>query len=69
MQSDEFQELFELLVSYNSQNVGELLSSALMRKYPDIASGAWHVSFDELFQWKMWPNYIELIRKYSQHCM
>lgn len=63
MQSDEFEGLFEVLVSSNSHKVGGLLSGAVMRKYPDIAIGRWHISFDQLFQWRMWPNFIELIRK------
>lgn len=65
MQNDEAEELFEKLVSYNSHEIGELLSDALLRKYPDIARGRWHISFEQLFQWKMWPKYIQLIRTWT----
>ena len=50
-------------MSSNSHKVGELLNGAILRKYPEIATGRQHISLEQLFQWRMWPNYIELIRK------
>ena len=63
LQSEESEVLFERLVSSNSLEVGKLLHGAMLRKFPDIGRIEWHVSFDQLFQWKMWPNFIELMRK------
>ena len=50
-------------MSSNSTRVGKLLHGAMLRIFPDIENIGWHVSFDQLFQWKMWPNLFELMRK------
>lgn len=42
---------------FNKSRIGELMCFLLRKQYP---SGAKAVTFDELLQWELWPNFIKI---------
>ena len=56
---------FETLATKESAHIGRLLGSLLKKKYPDLHPDIEQVtiSFDDLLQWRLWPNFIKLYGK------
>ena len=68
-------EEFEKLASTECARVGNLLGAMMKNQYPHLNPGLENVSvsFDELLQWNLWPNFIKLYGKniyifYLQSC-
>jgi len=56
---------FEKLATTESAHIGKLLGGLLKKKYPHLHPDIEQVtiSFDDLLQWRLWPNFIKLYGK------
>ena len=56
---------FERLAAKESAHIGKLLGDLLKKKYPDLHPDIElvSISFDDLLQWRLWPNFIKLYGK------
>ena len=56
---------FERLAAKESPRIGKLLGDLLKKMYPDLHPDMEQVSisFDDLLQWRLWPNFIKLYGK------
>ena len=57
---------FERLVATESDFVGSLLGRVLKKKYPNLNVRFENIciSFDDLLDWPLWPNFIKLFGKF-----
>ena len=52
------------LMKKESERIGKLTSRILIKKYPNIASNSFVVSFDDLMDWEFWPCFIKIFCKF-----
>ena len=56
---------FERLAATKSMHVGRLLGTLWKKKYPNLRSNRNNtISFDDMLQWCLWPNFIKLYGKF-----
>ena len=55
---------FERLAATKSAYVGKLLGDLMMKKYPNLDIEI-RITFDDVLQWSLWPNFIKLYGNFS----